>query len=648
VLSIVEGFPRLLGRYALLTSFGRGGMGEVFLAKQRVGDTARLCVVKTLRGDLVDSREYIGRFKDEAHVVVQLNHAHISQVYEYGVIGAAHFLVMEFIHGVNLRELLQDQLESGGPLDAGLAMFVVSTTLDALGYAHRLRSPTTGEQLRVVHRDVSPANVMVGFEGDVKLIDFGLAESALKQEQTETRAVMGKVGYMSPEQARGEDVDGRCDQFAAAAMLYEALVGDRFYGDWNTHQIWQKVGHGGHVPRHWALVPEPLRPILGRALEADPARRYPDCDAFRDELDELRARLAPRAHKTMLRETLRRLYAARIEAEVQLIARFADVLPPADGTVKAPTSSPSRLWPRPAAGPATEPFLVSPSQPAGLPAQPGRAPGLGPDAFTTLSPAPPAPGPAPTPAPPLSSALSSTPLRSTSAMTSLSASGDSGRAISESSPFEPTMSSRAVVVAAPPSRRALAALAALAAAGVLAVAGGVVVAGRDTAAADAVVVVTPHAGAPDAGAASPGDAGLVDAAGAVDVGEALALDAGQALVVAAAGGTPQAIVHRPAHQAPAPAVVDAGAAAVMVAPPVLPPVAPPAQAPESPPPTAVAPTAASAWADLPTPDVVRAALACPGSPEPVREMLRKDGDDGALRTIALHQLQMHCPRQPAR
>jgi serine/threonine protein kinase len=465
VLSIVEGFPRLFGRYALLTSFGRGGMGEVFLAKQRVGETARLCVVKTLRGDLADSREYIGRFKDEAHVVVQLNHAHISQVYEYGVTGVDHFLVMEFIHGVNLREFLQDQQNAAGLLDAGLAMFAVSTTLDALAYAHRLRSPTTGEPLRLVHRDVSPANVMVGFEGDVKLIDFGLAESTLKQEQTETRAVMGKVGYMSPEQARGDDVDGSCDQFAAAVMLYEAVVGDRFYGDWNTHQIWQKVGHGGHVPRRWSAVPEPLRPILSRALDADPRRRYPDCDAFRDDLDELRARLAPRANKTMLRETLRRLYAPRIDAEQQLIAGFAHVLPPAEGAVPPPSSSQSISSPRAAASsPATEPFLTSPSQPAGIALQPGRTPGAGPEAFSSS--VPPLAMPPPHPGG-LSTGLHAEPRIATAAPAEAS------------SPFEPTMSSRAVSAAAAaavenPARRNFA-VAVAAAAGLVAVVGAVVV-----------------------------------------------------------------------------------------------------------------------------------------------------------------------------
>ncbi len=330
MLSVVEGFPRHFGHFLLLTSFGRGGMGEVYLGKQRVGDAFRLCVVKTLRGDLADHQEYVRRFLDEARVVVQLSHAHISQVYEAGVVGTDHFLAMEFIHGLNLRDVLTDLTQRQQRADPGLAVHVVSTTLDALGYAHRLESPTTGAPLRVVHRDVSPANVMVSFEGEVKLIDFGLAESALKTEETESRLVMGKVAYMAPEQARGDDVDGACDQFACGVMLYEAVTGDRFYGDMNTHQIWQIVGHGGYVPKHWASVPEKLRPVLARSLDKDRSKRFPSCDAFRDALDDVRAELWPRAGKGQLRELLTSLYGVRVAHERALISSFASLAPPGE------------------------------------------------------------------------------------------------------------------------------------------------------------------------------------------------------------------------------------------------------------------------------------------------------------------------------
>ena len=373
MLSVVEGFPRHFGPFLLLTSFGRGGMGEVYLGKERIGDAYRLCVVKTLRGDLADHKEYVGRFVDEARVVVQLSHAHISQVYGAGVVGTDHFLAMEFIHGLNLKEVLADLATRQQRLDPGLAVHVTSTTLDALGYAHRLESPTTGEPLHVVHRDVSPANVMVSFEGEVKLIDFGLAESTLKTEVTETRLVMGKVAYMAPEQARGDDVDGACDQFSCGLMLYEAVTGDRFYGDMNTHQIWQIVGHGGFVPRAWLDVPEPLRPALARALDKDPAKRFPSCDAFRDALDDVRASLWPRAGKAQLREVLSGLYGQRVVQERALIASFASIVPPS--SAGSPFDSSKMPRTEPATSPSTEPFLTSSSRPFGDPVGPGLARG---------------------------------------------------------------------------------------------------------------------------------------------------------------------------------------------------------------------------------------------------------------------------------
>jgi serine/threonine-protein kinase len=628
-------------------------MGEVFLAKQRVGETARLCVVKTLRGDLADSREYIGRFKDEAHVVVQLNHPHISQVYEYGVVGTDHFIVMEFIHGVNLREFLHDLQRAATPLDVGLALYVVSMTLDALAYAHRLRSPTTGAPLRVVHRDVSPANVMVGFEGEVKLIDFGLAESTLKQEQTETRAVMGKVGYMSPEQARGDDVDGSCDQFAAAVMLYEAITGDRFYGDWNTHQIWQRVGIGGHVPRKWTSVPEPVRPILARALDADPQRRYADCDGFRDDIDEVRARLAPRANKTQLRELLAQHYRARVDGERALIAGFADVMPPAAGESSSPppvaAASPSSAPPPSASlsmpsAPATEPFLTSPSRPAGIPALPARLPGAAAVAQASLPPE-------------LSRREELADLRrgAVELRTGLT---DPGRPL-------PPLSSSSSLGAAPhePTQTTLRATGNSAARGVSLVGGllaacGVVgvlaLAGRHRdEPPDAGVVVDAGATAPP-GAGQTAGAAVIDAGAVVDAGatvvDVVVADAGVASpppMPRSPPRSPAPVVAPPlpARETPLPApTVESAAPAPLPPPPSPPPPSPPPPSPPPPsPPPAPAPPAVRPLETRTTDELVRAVLACEAVPASVRPLLEK-GDDRSRRTIAIQQLKSRrCP-----
>jgi eukaryotic-like serine/threonine-protein kinase len=304
-------------------------MGEVFLAKKRaVGDVERLCIVKTLRGDLAEHAEYVRRFHDEARIVMQLNQSNICQVYESGRVKSDYFMAMEYIPGVNLKDLTTDVAATKEPMSPGLALYIGEQVCDALAYAHRLHSPVTGAHLRVVHRDVSPANVMVAFEGEVKLIDFGLAESALKTEQTETKLVMGKVAYMSPEQARGEEIDGTADQFAAGIVLYETLSGDRFYGDMNTHQVWQVVGHGGFRPRKWGEIDAEITAVLERALAAESAARFPSCEEFRAALEELRTRRFPRASRAGLRELMTRLYKDRLEAERDLIASFSDLHAP--------------------------------------------------------------------------------------------------------------------------------------------------------------------------------------------------------------------------------------------------------------------------------------------------------------------------------
>src|SRR5690606_34558175 len=138
----------------------------------------------------------------------------------------------------DVRTLLAGMQARGERLEEGAALHLMTEVLDALDYAHRLRDPRSDQPLDLVHRDVSPQNIMVNFEGEVKLIDFGLAASTIKGQKTEPHQVMGKIAYMSPEQARGDAVDTRADQFAAAIVLYELLTSERYYGDLTPHQIW--------------------------------------------------------------------------------------------------------------------------------------------------------------------------------------------------------------------------------------------------------------------------------------------------------------------------------------------------------------------------------------------------------------------------
>jgi serine/threonine protein kinase len=326
-----EEFPRPFGNYLLLAPLARGGMGEVFLAKHgSVAGLEKHCVVKTLRPHLTDDREYTSRFIDEARIVVQLGHRNICHVFDVGVVGERYYLAMEYIAGKDLRALSGDA--PGGVINAGLAIHVVSEVLEALDYAHRQTDASSGVPLQLVHRDVSPQNVMLSWEGEVKLIDFGLAASTLKVEQTSPNVVMGKLAYMAPEQVRGEKVDGRADLFAAGVMMYELVAGERFYEGRSPYEIWGIAAQGGYRPRGWPVIDDDMKAILDRALAGTPATRYATCIEMREALQSYMQARALRGDAPMLRSLMQTVYSTAIDesrrqlqtlSKAKIPARFA-------------------------------------------------------------------------------------------------------------------------------------------------------------------------------------------------------------------------------------------------------------------------------------------------------------------------------------
>ena len=319
-------YPRPFGNYLLLTSLARGGMGEVFLAKSGgIAGIEKHCVVKTLRGNYTLDREYVTRFIDEARVVVQLHHRNICQIYDVGRVGKQYYLAMEYIIGRDLRTIQQRARDSGRPVGKPLVLHVLSEMLEALDYAHRIVDPISGEALRVVHRDVSPQNVMLNFEGEVKLIDFGLAQSAKKVEKTQPHVVMGKMAYMSPEQARGDPVDGRADMFAAAVLAYELMVGERYYEGLSFDQIWSMAGRGGHAPRLWSSLDDGLQAILGRALAPNADDRYPTCADFKEDLVAFQVKTGQLAMSRDTRTFLADLFGDASQSHRELLSKFQNV-----------------------------------------------------------------------------------------------------------------------------------------------------------------------------------------------------------------------------------------------------------------------------------------------------------------------------------
>jgi serine/threonine protein kinase len=308
------GFPRRFGAYLLLSPIAQGGMGDVFLASTvGVAGAVRLVVIKTLRQDLAMEDGYTNRFLDEARVVIQLQHPNISQVFDVGCIDGTHYFAMEHILGTNLRRLLDLLGKAKGRVPVPIAMFIAAEMLDGLDCAHQHRHALTNEPLRVVHRDVSPHNIMISLNGEVKVIDFGLAESALKVEQTETKVVLGKIAYMPPEQARGEELDASADQFAAAVVLYEMVTGERFYGERTQPQIWAIAGHPGFLPDRIGDIEPDLAAILRRGLASHPNERFPTCGAFAKKLRALLNDRYLETSRATLRDFVRQSAARELE-----------------------------------------------------------------------------------------------------------------------------------------------------------------------------------------------------------------------------------------------------------------------------------------------------------------------------------------------
>src|ERR1044071_9455467 len=214
--------PRRFGPYVLLKPLARGGMGALYLALSGPEDSAKLVVIKTVLPHLAD-KEYLQRFGEGAQVVVRLSPGNLVPVFDSGQADGEIYLAMDFVEGRDLRATWNRCAKKGIAFPIDVAVHIVKELARGLHYAHSFGS------LKLVHRDVSPPNVLLSYSGEVKVTDFGLASSTLKMEKTAPGSIDGKVSYMAPEQARGEPLDGRTDLYAAGIILWELLTGRQLF-----------------------------------------------------------------------------------------------------------------------------------------------------------------------------------------------------------------------------------------------------------------------------------------------------------------------------------------------------------------------------------------------------------------------------------
>ena len=283
------------GQYVLLNKIATGGMAEVWKARMRgVEGFQKIVAIKKILPHLSDNQDFIEMFIDEAKLAAQLNHNNIIHIYDLGKIQSSYYIAMEYVDGSDLKTILKRSGERNQPLSSELAVFVASKIASALDYAHRKRD-FEDQEIGLVHRDVSPQNVLISEEGDIKLCDFGIAKAASKASQTQAGALKGKLQYMSPEQAWGRNVDRRSDIFALAAVLFEMLTNRKLFTGENEMSILEQVREAKVVAPselNDEVTPE-IDAIVRKALQKDPADRYQTAGEMARDLDSVLYSLRP-------------------------------------------------------------------------------------------------------------------------------------------------------------------------------------------------------------------------------------------------------------------------------------------------------------------------------------------------------------------
>ncbi|HEX9945798.1 MAG TPA: TonB family protein [Thermoanaerobaculia bacterium] len=339
------------GQYTLLERIAVGGMAEVWKARMRgVEGFQKTVAIKRILPHMTDNAEFVGMFIDEAKLAAQLTHPNIVHIYDLGKMGRDYYIAMEYVEGKDLRSLLNAGRRKGAPLPLGLGLLIAARVASALDYAHRKRD-FEDRELGLVHRDVSPQNVLLTCEGDVKLCDFGIAKAVSKVSQTQMGALKGKLQYMSPEQAWGRPVDARSDLFSLGSVLFEMVTGERLFPGDSEMSVLEAVRQGRtRTPRQVdPALPREVDEIVARAIATDPQNRFQSAGEMKQRLEAALTALAPSIGPTDLAAYIRRVLEPGSAGEPEAAA--------------PPVPAPASRVVEPAAAASAEPFAAGPEAP---------------------------------------------------------------------------------------------------------------------------------------------------------------------------------------------------------------------------------------------------------------------------------------------
>ena len=294
--------PSPFGNYVLLRRLATGGMGEVFLARPQAPERAHeRLVIKRILPHLAEDSEFRDMFLDEARITTQLNHPNLVRIFEVGEVGDAVYLAMEYVHSEDLRSVERAAKHRNVTIPLEAALQITAAAAAGLEHAHGLKDPR-GNPLNLVHRDVSPQNILVGFQGQVKLIDFGVAKAVGLGQPTITGVLKGKCAYMSPEQAAGDAMDARSDVFSLGVVFWELLTGRRLFKGSNDQMTMRLVLHCQVPPpsRLTPSLPREVDALVAKVLSKSAADRFPDARSFRLALEQLKPAPRPDASSQLV------------------------------------------------------------------------------------------------------------------------------------------------------------------------------------------------------------------------------------------------------------------------------------------------------------------------------------------------------------
>ena len=310
-------------QYDLLARLAAGGMAEIFLARANsLAGLERYVVLKRIRPERGDDARWVAMFLDEARLAAQLQHPNIAQVYDIGKLGDSFFFTMEYVHGETVRSLLQRSHALRAPIPIGSVLAIAAGAAAGLHHAHE-RNGLDGKPLGIVHRDVSPSNLMASYEGSVKVVDFGVAKAAHRSQETRSGTVKGKISYLSPEQCRGNPVDRRSDLFSLGIVVWEMLTTERLYKrNADFEAMAAIVSEPVPLPStRRADVPRELDALVMKLLAKDPNDRFQTADQVHEAIEAIAVRIGVALSTASLARYLRDLFGQRPEPWVEMRSR---------------------------------------------------------------------------------------------------------------------------------------------------------------------------------------------------------------------------------------------------------------------------------------------------------------------------------------